>query len=123
MHIDDMPANREMDALVAEKVMGLEVLSPANSLPDDDRVRPRGSTKKWLTCEPLPHYSTDIAAAWQIVERFRFFVVPWGNPSGGEWAVADCRDEHLALHILASAESAPLAICRTALTVVGCGEA
>lgn len=57
-----MEAGRELDALVAERVMGLEAVNDgwvAESFPNGGMVY------------PLPEYSTDIAAAWRIVEILR----------------------------------------------------
>lgn len=59
-----MPAGREMDALVAEHVMGLLNVHKYNG--------------EWIhTRNPIPfvgapiveYYSTDIAAAWEVVDK------------------------------------------------------
>lgn len=51
-----MNPGRELDALVAEKVMGIAI--------------PEGADTQYLeTCMDLPYYSTDIAAAWEVVEK------------------------------------------------------
>lgn len=64
---------------------------------------------------PLP-YSSEIGSAWQIVEKLRLSVLPWGD---AEWACANKRDERLAFsYILEPASTAPLAICRAALKAV-----
>lgn len=56
-----MEPGRELDALVAEKVMGLEITKIANGhMWFRDGVTLRS---------PIPHYSTDIAAAWLVVEK------------------------------------------------------
>lgn len=76
-----MEAGRELDALVAEKVMGLMRFQTS-----EGRTNWRG--EKWVqwyhadgqqpSCygmtgspspSPLPKYSTDIAAAWELVEK------------------------------------------------------
>jgi hypothetical protein len=53
-----MPAGREMDALIAEKVM---------------RLKMEGSHHYWMNgagaVASIPRYSTDIAAAWDVVEK------------------------------------------------------
>jgi hypothetical protein len=49
-----MKPGRELDALIAEKVMGLFT----NGEPDFG-----------YTYETIPPYSTDIAAAWEVVEK------------------------------------------------------
>lgn len=68
-----MKAGRGLDRLVAEKVMGLE---PSRV---DDDMQAFTWRREFLMAgdyfiitdegtEALPHYSTDIAAAWQVVE-------------------------------------------------------
>ena len=56
---DEMPAGRELDALVAEKVMGRETTHWTDGFGDT------GVT----FFAPVEPYSTDIAAAWEVVER------------------------------------------------------
>lgn len=51
---------RKIDVLVAEKVMGYEV-SFIKTLVADSKGNPM--------CEPLPHYSTDLAAAGEILDK------------------------------------------------------
>lgn len=91
MSIDTMPAGREMDALVAEKVMGWK-WTDFHGIPDkpgewedhkflvDGRGWKRAvhwRTKNLLTWDmhhylpaaPMPFFSTDIAAAWEVAER------------------------------------------------------
>lgn len=121
MNVDDMPAGREMDALVAEKVMGW-ILSPAKWLVRDRKAiaipgNPIGP-KTWedLDAPGLPRYSTDIAAAWQVVEKLfaigSFFSVESPN-NGVGWSCGITRGRDTIEYILA--DSAPLAICRAAL--------
>jgi hypothetical protein len=63
----------------------------------------------------VPHYSTDLSAAWQLVERIRepghAFHLSRFDPC--IW-LATFRDDGYA----AQAETAPLAICRAALKAV-----
>ena len=110
-NIDTMPAGREMDALVAEKVMGwADINSNAalvGGLCDDKR--------NW---KPLPFYSTDIAAAWEVVEKIKGnygncrFITEW-VPKAKQWSCGgdgyDC----------GWGKTAPLAICRAALKAGG----
>jgi hypothetical protein len=106
MQTDELVAGRELDALVAEKVMGWDRRLWAGrfywSGPYSDRER----------FSP----SMDIAAAWEVVERvwqeewvLRRFLGSWQILDG------DPLDNH---RVLASAETAPLAICRAALQAV-----
>ena len=63
----NVEAGREMDALVAERVMGWSRSrwAPIDSLlpPKDDKKRIEGHTYY------VPLFSTDIAAAWEVVEE------------------------------------------------------
>jgi hypothetical protein len=95
-----LPAGREMDEMIAEKVMG--------------HKRPENGGRE------VPHYSTDIAAAWHVVKHLgqqsdiSVTVTQEGGayscqirgPSGEWWARAS-----------GEGETAPLAICRGALAL------
>ena len=61
----NIPAGREMDTLVAEKVMGFRVEGNIVWFPDGDF--------SYLVPDLGGHWSpsTDIAAAWEVVERIR----------------------------------------------------
>src|SRR5689334_12270985 len=75
--MNELPAGRELDALIAEKVMGWawdETRCPIcgwpfarnaseGCVPNNCSMRPRPS----LRADEPPHYSTDIAAAWEII--------------------------------------------------------
>ena len=133
MRIDEMPAGRECDALVAEKVMGytLSELSlpayPKYKLFDIESGEFSGYVKE------VPHYSTDIADAWEVVKRMP---IPFKlekcwekayqiGPEG--WSACWCTDadcegcnenSRCTNGDDAWAETAPLAICRCALKVM-----
>jgi len=102
---DDVVASRELDALVAETVMGWEQVAP-------DSIW-------WQVGQRLieaPPFSTDIGAAWQMVEhmRRRRRFVQITCPVGDEIAV-DIEGPNGETLESSWAESAPLAICRAAL--------
>lgn len=91
----ELPAGRELDALVSEKVFGRMIF------------RPQGVPATWEMADPdmrendyegyflqVPHYSTDTAAARQVVE----YLAKQGH--------------------VVSIFSPPLAICRAALAAV-----
>ena len=128
-----LEAGRELDALVAEKVMGWtwgeysppvegpsKILRPPESwAPSPDRAP--GSE---VSCPGwhfrVPQYSTDIAAAWEVVEKMvpikYGFNLAIESPPGpwGDWEVHFYNGgTHLAF-----ADTAPLAICRAALLAV-----
>jgi hypothetical protein len=108
--VSDLPAGRELDALVAEKVMGICVSTGWEDI---------YPVVAGVTCvtNPIRPYSTDIAAAWEVVEKA---LAPKGYNVGplyegnGWWVVQDagCGME------IAIAETAPLAICLAALNAV-----
>jgi len=130
----EMPAGREMDVLIAEKVMGytLSELSlpayPKYKLFDIESGEFSGYVKE------VPHYSTDIADAWEVVKRMP---IPFKlekcwekayqiGPEG--WSACWCTDadcegcnenSRCTNGDDAWAETAPLAICRYALKVAG----
>ncbi len=105
-----MKPGRELDALVAEKVMGYEtVYSGANYYVE-------------RTYSPVPLYSTDISAAWEVVEKLAcmkdevnvfYDCGAWfcntGVDANGEWSIERS----------GSCATAPHAICLAALKAVG----
>ena len=79
--IYDMPAGRDLDRLIAEKVMDwgdfwtdpqgiLLYGNPPHNTIEDDRI-------------PVPYYSTDMSAAWTIVEKLRDMWTAATEPSSG----------------------------------------
>lgn len=117
-----MEAGRDLDALIAEKVMGY-------------RMKPEHNEWDYF---PIPilswHPSADIAAAWQVVEKLCDrpgveFMVKLMEPSakklyGFRWyaavTVSDSCDqtEEFDRTYTAFADTAPLAICLAALKAV-----
>ena len=55
---------RELDAMVAEKVMGREVIKRPYS--DEGPCLRAVDSRQWV---PMPFYSTDIGSAWEVVEK------------------------------------------------------
>ncbi len=103
---------KELDALIAEKVMGLAVEKFMINPP-----KPTGWVKLKLDTNSksfeLPKYSTDISAAWEVVEKF----VPLSlDHTDGNWRCGIAKEGEV-YH--AGAESAPHAICIAALKAVG----
>lgn len=121
-----MEAGRELDALIAEKVMGYPAFAEkvvtklGDHLVISDHCAICG--RKDGTSECLPHYSTDIAAAWEVVEKLRLSVLQFEDG----W-FADPRLESYREHFWGAlgaddfSATAPLAICRAALEAVGHG--
>lgn len=118
--IDDrserMQAGRDLDALVAEKVMKNPLGRPSFEV-----------AQKWFT--DLPHYSTDIAAAWEVVEELkgqcrlilRTSRLSISQSSVVSAAFVDCGPLEEAQYMCREAvlETAPHAICLAALKAVG----
>lgn len=95
-----MKPGRELDMLVAEKVMSLKPLGR------------------------VPHYSTDISAAWEVVEKINSSKNKWTlnslrcDPNDGKWQFGDI-DRDGSIWPDDKYDSAPLAICLAALKAVG----
>jgi len=105
---DDLAVGPELDVEVAEKVMGWEQDAPGSIW--------------WRVGQRLievPPFSTDISAAWQVVEhmRRRGRFVQITCPVGDEIAV-DIEGPRGETLESSWAETAPLAICRAALKAV-----
>ena len=98
MNYDDMPAGLELDALVAERVMGY-----VSTL--------LGYTYGYKLVD-VPPFSADIASAWKVVENIhaRGLIIRVSNGDGDSF---DCDILGTEGHV--SAETWPLAICRAAL--------
>jgi hypothetical protein len=112
-----MQAGRELDILVAEKVMGKTVRSKNevtnNSFKHeyDELVVDLGNGRY----EFIRHYSTDIADAWEVVEQLNdpesYLDIKIQSCIDG-WFVDYCNERTVA-------ETIPLVICIAALKAVG----
>lgn len=112
--------NREIDALIHEKVFGrcahqwLQHLSPMQCFKCGQAETQYSKT---------PFYSTDMAAAWQIVERLDSYEISQNGASHAE--VPDPKKGWRATYTqngrtyTAFAETGPLAICLAALQSIG----
>ena len=133
MKIGEMEVGRELDALIAEKVMGWEKCftpfqketdaAPKGWIADKDGV--------WTSRISTPKFSEDIEAAWEIAKKLCLTIFPmpstyadmpekWIAGTVAELAdftwskgVPDSIDFYFGA--CAIAETAPLAICRAAL--------
>lgn len=109
-----MQAGRELDALVARKVMGIadaQVFGRLGAM--YDFTADQGLPKFHVPC-----YSTDIAAAWTVVDKLSPDHGVTLKKTGDVWECGPLsrNDEPL---FLVQAPSAPLAICLAALKAVG----
>lgn len=117
---------RELDALIAEKVMGLK---KGEYYVDYSRltVQERNVIDRCQGWAPelLRPYSTDIAAAWQVVEKLKlhpkaaeYGVMVGASPNGGYFCWLASRDCEAA-KIYAAGDTGPHAICLAALRARG----
>lgn len=115
---NELPAGRELDALVATKVMGWSW---------DEYSAQDANGSKYHRCQPacswdkdrlwfLPHYSTSIEAAWTVVQKLlpRIITLRWCDG----WEVNEYLPDEKETVLLGEAKEAPLAICRSALAAV-----
>lgn len=111
--------SRELDALVAEKVMGWT---------NAHRTRPgaclRGYPPTSATITLVPAYSSEIAAAWAVVERMREqgYAVTVRSASEGRWVARTWKAPDDPSTDWVREDSAPLAIVLAALRAVGVPE-
>ena len=108
MNYDDMPAGPEMDGLVATKVMEWEQVDSFAWCDSDGTVR----TWDVRDGNPIRHWhpSTDIACAWEVLEKLRRHIFQLSDDEG--WCCT------FSMRFNAKADTAPLAICRAALKAV-----
>lgn len=111
---DELKPGRELDALIAEKVMGISV-----TYEQGDYWPPARPGKNFST-QPIPQYSWSIEAAFEVVEKLRpnfsFSLHDtgedwecWLSSNGGKFLLnADTEN-------LGRGETAPHAICLVAL--------
>lgn len=100
-----LKAGRELDALVAEKVMGLDVRQGGYAGGIGQHLRP---------------YSRDIGAAWEVVEKLEGKGFSYHIETGEPGMVDAFFDTDVDSPIFwAAAKTAPHAICLAALKAVG----
>ena len=120
---------REMDALVAVKVMGWENVQAAAYTPFGRDVCGTDPTHEggWdgNGRKPLPHYSTAIPSAWAVVEHLGLSVInsngKWyaGRFDGGLWDHGPIDGDLRPDPQDSAADTASEAICRAALILSG----
>lgn len=109
--------SRSIDALVAEHVMGWEnVQAFPIKKPGADWFGYRGKQP----AELIPSYSTDIKAAWEVVDWFLSYQMQFTLDFDDEWYVdLICSTDDGERGIEIYAETAPMAICLAALKSKG----
>lgn len=112
-----MKPGRELDALVAEKVMGFHRASDGWFRTE---THPGGVITAAVGHIDLPHYSINISAAWEVVEKLletgSFSIYHYISAPESKWRAQFLRAG--SAHV-AQAESAPRAICLAALKAFG----
>lgn len=113
-------AGRELDAAVAERVMGWTRTHETHRL--HGRTYLRGAAPATGRLQAVPAYSTDIAAAWLVVEKLRehgWFPSVQAQEEcgqlGGRWL---CEVDPRFSFIDGDGSTAPLAVCRAALAAM-----
>lgn len=130
----DLPAGRELDALVAEKVMGLGKIEwmwckRTDFAGDPFCVKQPCHVDRVYGWRVVPRYSTDIAAAWTVLDkmqergfamRLNQFCTFKDHPLLWHWA---CEIATSPVSVVSSEfePTAELALCRAALKAVGHG--
>jgi len=128
-----MPAGRELDALVAQYVLGHKLCTGDQAIVLTNKAFPdRPGWETWYIddwhiledpipdagLERLPYYSTDIAAAWQIAEKLRLCLIPRVDGGWNALPWEDVRGSGPLPASAGSAHTAPLAICHAVLKTV-----
>ena len=115
MRIDEMEAGRELDALVAEQILGWEREERRKSsyLPWPHWVAPNGTA-----FIELPRFSEDVGEAWEVVEKLKMRC-GYSHGRGDPFAMLECEKSDT---LVVYADTVPLAICRAALKAVGIEE-
>ncbi len=105
--------SREIDALIAEHVMGLD----ASVYPIRNGTVYSDGKTTFRIDEGLPHYSTSIKDAWEVIEKVKHdgtFSLDWYEDEG--WNVVQYIGNEIDTTI---ADTASLAICKAALKAKG----
>lgn len=120
-----MKFGRELDALIAEKVMGwTNVIDNSVThmtggqllgVSPDERASPFTG---YLAKTYVPHYSTDMTDAWKVVEKIASCAIEHERDECRVVAIA-FRGDGLPYEGRATCKTAPLAICLAALKAVG----
>lgn len=120
MKIDEMPAGREMDKAISQYVFGNKEFVCRHSDDDYHVVNEQNGLIAYLY---VPHYSINIAAAWEVVEKMEMWVVPAHDSQGDRAGWNACPYGDYSKYGATNANTAPLAICRAALKALGVEEA
>jgi hypothetical protein len=117
----ELKPGRELDALVAEKVMGYKVTDwpTGKEFPITSAIA-AGVLSEFQQSR-IPSYSTDIAAAWQVVDKMKSlgcFIKVHNCDHRGEWGCWCTHPGRVLSESFAVEDTAPHAICLAALKAV-----
>lgn len=122
-----MKADRELDALIAERVFGWRRSDETGELcwHTPDMIFECGIPN--LVNKLLPHYSTSIEAAWEVVEKLRqhcFRITVYSQPQQGlaVQVVNGGEGPYLSAEVYGNidkCDTVPHAICLAALKALG----
>lgn len=104
---------REIDRLIAERLMGWTNLSLTGS--------GFGTTPEGMPHRIIPRYSTEISAAWEVIEKLKLLGyqgrIDWAKPEPGYECAFGASPFTYEMQF-SSAETASLAICLAALKII-----
>lgn len=121
--------DREIDTALAERLFGWKwvawkdqryIVAPDEGLRDNE-IWAQGDEDVWVGgTREVPHYSTDIGAAWLVVEKMRadgyaFDAGSWENMNDGNNWVAEFEHCSALLPVRGLGATMPEAICKAAL--------
>lgn len=116
-----MNPGRELDAIVAEKIFKIEVCRNEKGGWSEGPADYYDSYGEMILSNPLKEYSTEIAAAWEVVDQLKtinpefWFSISRNPPMQGDgWYVENGPDRET----IAEGETAPHAICLAALAAL-----
>lgn len=118
--ICELKAGRELDALVEQELFGNNLVW-INEQPYTRQYVDQRRIDSIGMCADgnVPRYSTDIKAAWEVVEKLKLLerfslTLQQLSPTNTAWTLSDLRDGEP----IAWSETAPHAICLAALKAV-----
>ncbi|MBY0205283.1 BC1872 family protein [Paenibacillus cucumis (ex Kampfer et al. 2016)] len=102
--VPELKKGRELDSHVALIVMGVKEVTIVGKYHFIDSLD-----------TPLPNYSTDISAAWDVLNKMIYFGMEVNVGFYEKW---DCALDYRGTNWCEQAETAPEAICKAALLAV-----
>lgn len=125
----EMKPGRELDAMVAEKVIGLECYPSHKAWMQSGMPHiqywsgavqyPAYWNEAHEEALSVPDYSTDICAVWEVVDKLKICITPQSIGAPEEYAyMVEYENEPAVKRIQIFSSTAPEAICKVALSAV-----